>query len=304
LSDYLQRFTFAEAPIRGQWVRLEQVLAEVASRQAYPDGVAALLGEMLAAVAMVSEGIQFDGAVSLQSRGSGPLTTVLAECREHSLLRGIARWPESQPPPEAEETALPELLGDGHFAITLTRPAADPADEPFSYQGLIELSGDNLAANLERYFLNSEQLPTLLFFAPSAQRPHTTTGLLLQRLPSRDRATQAELELDDKLWREVQAQARALDHQELARLDPEELLSGVFERRIITLHPPQPLRFDCSCSRERSSNTLRALPQEELLSLLAERGSIQVCCEICGESYDYDAHDVHLLLEPEPPTLH
>jgi redox-regulated HSP33 family molecular chaperone len=58
---------------------LSGVLDEFRARQDYPPGVAGLLSEMLAAVAMVSEGIQFDGAVSLQSRSSGPLTTVLAE---------------------------------------------------------------------------------------------------------------------------------------------------------------------------------------------------------------------------------
>jgi len=303
LTDRLHRFSFANAPIRGQWVRLDSVLSALAGRRTYPDRVAVLLGEMLAAVAMVSESIQFDGSVSLQFRGSGPLTTVLAECRAQNALRAIARWPEEQTPPQAER--LRELLGNGHLAITLNRAAQNPADPPFSYQGLIELSSDSLAGNLETYFINSEQLQTRLFFARSEQQPGgVATGLLLQRLPSAGDANDLSLAQDDRAWRLAQQQAGNIDSGQLASANPVDLLADTFRNQLITLHPPQPLRFDCSCSRERSSMTLQALPRKEILELLAERGSINVSCEICGASYDYDAVDIHQLLRHGTPTLH
>ena len=298
--DRLHRFSFANAPIRGQWVRLSGVLDEFRARQDYPPGVAGLLSEMLAAVAMVSEGIQFDGAVSLQSRSSGPLTTVLAECRQGALLRGIARWPEEAAAPT--ETQLQDLLGGGQLTITMTRPAARDSDQPFSYQGLIELTGNSLAANLDKYFANSEQLPTHFYFAADDQT--SITGLLLQRLPSDDLATDMHLESDDRLWTQIRQQAAQLSLQQLAELEPELFLSQTFAGHTITVHLPRHLRFDCSCSRARSSNTLRSLPREEILSLLEERGSINVTCEICGASYDYQPVDIHMLLDPGSDTIH
>jgi len=308
-ADRMYRFSFRNAPIRGQWVRLEAVLAELHKRQAYPPGVANLLSEMLAAVALVSESIQFDGAVALQSRSAGPLTTVLAECRQHSLLRGIARWPEDSQPPGGQ--SLQALLSGGRLAITLTRPPARDDEQPFSYQGLIELTGDTLASNLESYFENSEQLPTRLFFAggPSTGRGpiksgDTMTGLLLQRLPSSDQATHVELDQDDRHWNDVQQRAVTLDFDKLAGLSPEEFLRQTFLDHTITLHPPRTLSFDCSCSRARSSSTLRSLPKTEIVSLLEERGSITVTCEICGASYDYQPVDIHLLLDEGGRTVH
>lgn len=298
--DVLHRVTFSGAPIRGQWVRLHSVLAEFRSRQAYPAEVADLLGQMLAAVAMISEGIQFDGAVSLQSRSTGPLTTVLAECRDGDKLRGIARWPEDSPPPTG--STLNELLGDGQLTITMTRPAAREGDAPFSYQGLIERSGRNLAEDLDRYFANSEQLPTHFYFAGNGAG--SLTGLLLQRLPSADLATDVILEADERAWQAVQRQADRLDLNALENSSAEAFLASTFADQTITLHPPRQLSFDCSCSRERSSNTLRSLPREELLGLLEELGAINVTCEICGASYDYEPFDVHLLLEPGGDTLH
>jgi len=283
-------------------VRLCAPLTAVNERGAYPPGVTSLLGEMLAAVAMVAEGIQFPGTVALQARGRGPLTTVLAECREQSLLRGIARWPDDGPPPTA--TALDELLGDAQLAITLTQPAR-PGERPVSYQGLIEAEGPDLAANLERYFVNSEQLPTRLFFAFAEEAGvPCVTGLLLQRLPAPTRATDVELDRLEESWDRLSVRGDALGVDELARLGPRALLSRLFPDHAVTLNPATRLEFSCSCSRDRSSNALRALPREELLELLESEGAITVTCEICGARYRYDPVDVHFLLTPGSKMVH
>ena len=154
MTDTIQRFSFTDGPVRGQWVRLENVLEVINDHQPYPANVGSLLGEMLAAVAMVADGIKFEGAVSLQSRGPGPLTTVLAECRSRHLLRGIARWPEDASLPSSP--ALPALLGNGQLAITLI---PDSTDRP--YQGLVAIDDEDLSANLERYFAQEPAFGTL-----------------------------------------------------------------------------------------------------------------------------------------------
>ncbi len=297
--DHLHRFSFREAPIRGQWVRLDAVRQAAGERVAYPAGVAALLAEMLATVAMMAESIQFEGTVSLQSRGAGPLTTVLAECRDATLLRGLARWGEEQAPPTG--TSLKSLLGDGELAMTLTQPARAQPDKPFAYQGRIAIEDDELATNLERYFANSEQLPTHLRFASTAS---ATTGLLLQRLPAPDTATEIELMQHDALWRTVSDRVRQLAPARLAELEVRSLLAETFPGHPISLYEPREVQFSCSCSRSRSSATLRALPREELLGLLEELGHIYVTCEVCGARYDYEPVDVHLLLDDGSRTVH
>ncbi len=94
--DILHRFSFADLPIRGQWVRLEKALGLTTVQRDYPYALQSLLNEMLAAVAMVADNLKFDGAVALQSRGSGVLRRSLAECRNQGLLRGIMHLDEEQ----------------------------------------------------------------------------------------------------------------------------------------------------------------------------------------------------------------
>jgi molecular chaperone Hsp33 len=256
--------------------------------------VANLLAEMLAAVALVADGIKFEGAVSLQSRGPGPVTTVLAECRARHLLRGIARWPESEPLPRS--ASLSELLGQGQLALTLI---PDASSQP--YQGMVGITDAGLATNLERYFADSEQLPTRLAFAANGE---SVTGLLLQRLPDEDDATEIQLDENENFWEEIVLLTATLSARELAELEPKGLLSRLYAQHVLTLQPPRSLKFSCTCNRAKTTETLRAFPRAELLEILEEHDEILVTCEICGERHRFDPIDVHVLFEADLPQLH
>lgn len=296
-ADRLHRFSFQNAPIRGNWVRLDAVLAEVFARQSYPGRLQAVLAEALSAVAMLADTVKFQGTISLQSRGRGPVTTLLAECRSRSVLRGIARWDRSAGIPE--DAPLGELLGDARLAISLVD--SDPATpRPVSYQGLVTLDHESLAGNLEGYFAFSEQLPTRFYFGRAG---HTVTGLLLQRLPADDDATEIDLDQHESDWKQIQ-EAAGESSADLAALPPQALLRRLFPSRPLTLQPGRPLSFGCTCSRDRSTASLNAVPAPELLDILHSDGEVTVTCEICGTVYAYDPIDIHLLLQREAPQRH
>lgn len=298
-ADIIHRFAFAEAPIRGQWVRLDDTLAALFANRRYPDPLRTVLAEMLAAVSLMADGIKFRGAVALQARGTGPVTTVLAECREQHLLRGIARWADDARLDQGA-TDLRALLGDGQMAVTLL-PDPDTQPDAPNYQGVVSLAEGNLSASLEQYFTNSEQLPTRLFLVFDGRQ---VTGLLLQRLPAPPSATDVEQDAHEALWEEALLLARTLQPAELARWPVTELLHKLFNQHPLTLHPGRALQFACTCSRERAERMLAALPKNEILELLAERGLLDVTCEICGARYEYDQIDTRVLYEPAPPKVH
>lgn len=298
IADRLHRFSFRNASIRGNWVRLDAVLAEVFARQPYPERLRTVLGEALSAVAMLADTIKFDGTVSLQSRGRGPVTTLLAECRSRQVLRGIARWDQSAA--VRNGASLRELLGDGQLAISLLSAEPD-SRRPISYQGRVALDHEELAGSLESYFAASEQLPTRFYFAGAG---HSATGLLLQRLPAADDATEFELDEHETHWKQIQEAAAAMSLADLATLSPESLLTELFPTQTVTLQPARPLSFGCTCSRDRSSASLDAVPAQELLEILDSDGNVTVTCEICGAVYVYDPIDIHVLLQRESPRLH
>ncbi len=289
-NDKLYRFTFEGFPVRGQWVRLSRTIADAQAVRAYPAAIADLLNEMFAAVAMFADNLKFEGAVALQSRGNGgALIRSLAECRNQQHLRGIAHLEEDIAlHPNAQDLSV--WLGDGQLALSLIPP---PDTQQTPYQGLVALTEPTLAANLEHYLEVSEQLPSRLFLTSARD---SVTGLLLQRLPSADQATEISAADDDEAWSTITTLADTVTVEELQTLPAEVMLRRLFNEYTCRLHPPRSLSYRCTCSRQKSDRTLRILDARELESLLEEQGQIHVDCEFCGTRYAYDAIDVGALL--------
>ena len=155
-ADSLQRFTFDKSHVRGELVGLNKTLADIFERQSYPEPVNVLLGQLLAAAALLSATVKIKGLLTLQIQGNGPVSLLQAETTHDGKLRGIAQLDPEQ------ELHDGNLLGeDGRLIITI-----DP-DEGRRYQGIVALEGDNLASSLEGYFRQSEQLATRLWLSLS-----------------------------------------------------------------------------------------------------------------------------------------
>ena len=295
--DLLQRFSFPGLPIRGQWIRLTATLGAIARYQNYPPDVQALLGEMFAAVAMVADNLKFSGAVSLQSQGDGALSRSLAECRKQQYLRGIAQLAENvRPSPNTGN--LVDWLGNGQLALSLL---PDKATGMNPYQGLVAIDPRGLATSLEGYFQNSEQLQTRLHFASAGG---ATTGLLLQRLPDAPNASETTVAQAQDDWQTLTTLAASVTEPELASLPPEQMLNRLFHEYPCTLYSPRNLSFRCTCSVEKSDETLMVLGREDLLALASEQPEIHVDCEFCGRRYVYDQNAVKELLAKRAAALH
>jgi molecular chaperone Hsp33 len=288
----LRRFLFVGAPIRGTWVRLHPNAGELFGWDEQPPEAAALLARMLAATAMIADGLKFEGSVSLQLRGAAGLRRAVAECRQRTDLRGIARVEAA---PDLEAFSAADLKGQGQLAMNLL------PDDGQLYQGLIPLDEASLEENLARYFSASEQVPTWLKLAAGDDQ---VTGLLLQRLSDEEFASDLILDQNADQWRAVESLAATVQDNELMELPAEALLRRLFPTQTLRLLEPRALRFACTCTSERSDNALRMLSRQELLEQVAAEGRIQVTCEFCGRLYAYDRTDIHLLFEPDPPELH
>jgi molecular chaperone Hsp33 len=162
---------------------------------------------------------------------------------------------------------------------------------------------------LEHYMLQSEQLDTRLVLAANDE---LAAGLLIQRLPV---AGQANLEggparrnEDDiglsEAFNRIAALAATLTREELLALPAERVLQRLFWEETLRVFEPLSPRFACTCSRERVRDMLRSLGQEEVDSIVAERGEVEIGCEFCGAQYRFDPVDVGGLFTPgrdQPP---
>jgi len=287
-TDCLHRFVFEHSDVRGELVHLDAAWQAVLERKDYPAPVRDLLGQAIVAATLLSATIKIDGSLHLQLQGEGPVNLLLVEVTAQRTLRGLAHW-------EGEVPAGTLLDQVGNARLTLT---IDPGSGGERYQGLVAIEKDNLAAALEDYFQQSEQLATRLWLAANEERG---CGMLLQRLPGKD--------VDDEDWEHDVCLGETISADELLQLSTRNLLRRLYHEQDVRLFEAEPVRFRCSCSRERIETMLRGLGYAEVQDIVEEQGSVSVNCEFCAQGYVFDRVDVERLFaaadQPEvPQTRH
>jgi molecular chaperone Hsp33 len=283
--DSLRRFIFEGLQVRGEIVRLDAAWRQVLEHQDYPPAVRAVLGEALAATVLLASTLKFDGTLTLQLQGDGPMYLLVAQCTNQGAVRGLAKWEG-----DTGGLSLAALAGDARLAITIERGAGKDR-----YQGIVPVAGESLADCLDHYFAGSIQVPTRLWLATGAER---SAGMLLQRLPE---SVPGRRESEDDDWERLLALAGTLRAEELLGLGHRELLGRLFAEDDVRLFGEAPVTFACSCDRERVATTLRMLGRAEIGQLIAERGLVEVRCEFCNRPYRFDPVDAEALFADTPP---
>ncbi len=282
MSDASHRFLFDNTDIRGEIIQLDDSFKEVMAIHHYPPVVANMLGEFMAASALLGSTIKFDGTLILQARSEGQIPLIMSEFQSSRSLRAIAQGGET-----ATSSDFSQLLGGGTLAITI-----DPTQGQ-RYQGVVALDGDNLASALEYYFLQSEQLDTLLVLACDGNR---AAGLLLQALPPSAGIDSAERE--DR-WHTARQLVNTVQADELLNLEPQTLLYRLFHEDGVRVLDSEPVKFACGCSEERVAKAIISLGEQEATSIAEEDGKIEINCEFCNNQYLFSPADVSQLFIPK-----
>ena len=290
--DCLHRFLFEHYPIRGHIVHLDASWRALLEHREYPANVRDTLGEAVAASVLLAATLKFDGTLSLQLKGQGPMHLLLAQCSNQLGVRAVARYRQ-----QVERRDLSGMSGEGNLTVTL-----ENEDLSQRYQGVVPLSGARLADCLRDYFESSEQLPTRLWLHATEQG---ASGLLLQRLSQDADSKRGEgasaAEIDDA-WRRVQLLGDTLRPEEIQTLSDRDILRRLFAEDDVRLFEPAPVFFRCRCSRERVASMLRALGAEEVRSVLAEQGKVEVRCDFCNRAYVFDSVDTEQILSSLPTS--
>jgi molecular chaperone Hsp33 len=295
VEDELQKFMFSTAPVRGEIVSLRNTWQEVLARRQYPEPVRDILGEMMAACALLSANLKFDGTLIMQIFGDGPVKMLVVQCSSDLTMRATAKLSGAFDEALGERLSFVELLnasGHGRCVITLDPQNKLPGQQP--YQGIVPLNGEDgplqsIAQVLEHYMHHSEQLDTRLWLAANTDR---AVGMLLQKLPGDGGITPHPGEHDADTWERVCVLGSTLSQDELLKEEPRTLFKRLFWQENVRHFAPAVARFECSCSREKVGSMLRMLGRPEVDSVVVERGHVEIHCEYCNQRYEFDSVDV------------
>jgi len=274
-KDILTRFIFENAPVRGTIIQLDSAWKTLLLRKDYPNLVQTQLGEFIAANTLLASTLKLNGALVMQIQGNGPINFMVMECTSEKHLRGMAQFKEEINNPQQGQS-LPDLFGDGQLVITVDNNKSNER-----YQSIVELKGNKISQALESYLTESEQLETRIILATSDE---FACGILVQKLPG-----ETDENADD--WNRISQLTATIKSEELTSLEPENILHRLFNEDDVRILETDNYTFQCSCSRERVSNMLISLGEEEIDSIIEELGAIDIDCEFCNQHYNFDAVD-------------
>ena len=275
-ADSLIRYTFAQAPVRGELVQLEQSYQRLVQGHDYPPVVRNLLGQLMAVTSLLSATLKFDGHINLQLQGDGKLNFATVNGSQQQELRGVARLLDA-----VDDETFVELLGNkAYMVITLS------TEDGERYQGMVEVkpTDSSLADVIERYFTQSEQLQTRVWL--HANDTHVG-GLLLQSMPGEDDP--------ERGFEHLAALTATMTADELFSLEATEILHRLYHEEDVIVYEPTPVRFYCGCSRERSMNALYSVSVDELRDIIQTDGEIKLTCDYCLAEYVYDEEDLGVI---------
>ena len=294
-DDLVQPFRIDPFALRGRLVRLGPAIDRILSQHAYPEPVAAMLGEAITLAVVLAGALKYDGIFTLQTKGDGPIRLMVADVSTSGALRGYAQYDAAKLEAALTGTtvavlSVPRLLGSGYIAFTV-----DQGEDTDRYQGIVELAGATLAECAQHYFRQSEQIQAGIKLSVGRAGAHgawRAGGLMLQRVPPEGGYGVIADDVEDG-WRRTMVLMSSATAEELVDpgLAPHRLLFRLFHEDGVRVYDTHPLEARCRCSRERIEGVLRLFSSDELEDMRKE-GVTTVTCEFCNQSYLFDEADL------------
>ena len=284
--DKLLGFTIPARHSRGRVVRLGAVLDKVLSAHDYPPAVQHLLAEALAIAALVGGLIKGKGSqltMQAQAKG-GPVSLLVADYRDGQMRGYVEHDAETLTGVGANPT-LQSLFGEGYLAITFDLPATKKR-----YQGIVPLEGRSLAEACERYFAQSEQVPTLIRVSVRIEADSAVAGgFLLQHLAEGEEGRERlHVKMDQPEWQHVSVMAGSIRHEELvaSEISMEALVWRLFhEEEEVRTQPGALLTRGCRCSVEHFEEVIGRFPVDEQTEMRDDSGAIVADCAFCSKEF-------------------
>jgi molecular chaperone Hsp33 len=293
-ADFVLPFDLPRARMRGRFVRLDETSTRALEAHRLPEAASRVAGEACVLAALLGSALKLSGRLTVQTRSDGPLDLVTTDYygATHDAAAGVRAFARLDMARFAAlETASPpfaKLAGDGAVAITI-----EPEQGAQTYQGIVQLSPEGIAASAEAYFAQSEQLPTAIklaaapLFTPGDPNPRWRAGgMMLQSTP------EAAVDIDD--WERLSLFLATLEDIELVDvgLAAEQLLWRLFHEDEVRVHPAEPIVFRCSCETARIASVLRTYSTKDREGLADADGIIRAKCEFCGTVHQVGPADL------------
>lgn len=287
MSDYLLRIFAKEAGVRAIACTIPNLVQEGHERHKTKAIATVALGRALAGGVLLGATLKVRQEVALKFEGDGPLGKIIVEADSNGIVRGYIAQPDLDWPPMVHGFEVGKAVGrNGLLTVVKDLRLKE------LYHGSVPLVSGEIDEDLAYYLAQSEQVPSLVgvgTVVDDSGRVVAAGGVLVQSVPPHTPETLALLS------------GRLAEMPPIAELfgagqTPETFLAELFGQIPYQTLETRPVRFQCSCSRERAEQALISLGAEELGDLLEKEGKAEIDCHFCRQHYLFEAQDLQRLI--------
>lgn len=289
MKDYMIRATAAGGQIRA-FAAATKAVTEEARRAHNTSPVAtAALGRLMTGAAMMGVMMKGDDdLLTIKIQGDGPIRGLTVTADSRGNVKGFVFEPQVMLPPNKEgKLDVGGALGLGVLSVIKDIGLKEP------YIGQTILVTGEIAEDLTYYFAASEQTPSSVALGVLMNKDNTVRqagGFIIQLMPgaSEEIITGLEHKLE-----QITAITTMLDEGKT----PELILETVLGEYGLEINETLPVRFFCSCSREKIEKTLLSIGRIELQQMIDEGETIEVNCHFCNKHYPVTVAELSKLLK-------
>ena len=247
----------------------------------------AALGRLMTGTLMLGVMMKGDDeSVTVTIKGDGPMGSIVAVA-DHGKVRACADDPRVELPLR-EDGKLDVGSAVGH---TGRMSVIKDLGLKKNYIGQSEIVSGEIAMDFANYFTVSEQQPSLVALGvlTSGNAVLKAGGLLIQPLPGCPDEIIDQLELRSPMFADI---SREMTFAEIDQLC-EDWFRGMNPRIL----ERTPLKYQCTCSRDRMEKALISLGRKDLNELIADDQGAELVCHFCHNRYFFSTDELKAMLK-------
>ncbi|TGE32746.1 Hsp33 family molecular chaperone HslO [Desulfosporosinus sp. Sb-LF] len=287
-QDELWIGTMLEGNARWVLVRSTDTVEEARKRHGMSPVATAALGRLMTGDLILASSLKGEENITLRLLGDGPLEGVVAVGNAQGEVRGYVREPLVDLPLKASgKLDVATAVGSGELAVSRSLQNGEV------YTGMVPLVSGEIAEDLVHYLLTSEQIPSAMLLGVLVEKDYHVAGaagLLIQPLPG---ATEGDIQAIESLLGQIRVGISELASQSQSM---DELLAHLMGQLSYQVLERRTVKFLCTCSKARLSDTLVSLGKKEIADLISD-GKAEIVCHFCNEHYLFNVEELQQISE-------
>lgn len=242
------------------------------------------LGESLMAGLLLASNLKHGDRISISIRGDSFLRQAVVDANPDGTVRGFII--SSDLARDTDGSRGP--WQNGLLSIVRLR-----ADEKEPYTGTVPNVTGHLAKDLTFYLSQSEQIPSAVGLAVNVTDKGAVDAagaFMIQVMPG---ASMEEIKSVEQHINELQSLASHITKDS----DPTKLLAHLFSDVTFTILEERPLKFECTCSRDRVVRALKLIGRTELQDMLNKDKGAAVNCDFCETKFSFNATELQAIID-------